>query len=74
MADLPESIQKKLAELAADFISSLAERFDQIDAGMQSLVDGSADFEQLKTLYLHTHKLNGSSSTFGYDALSAAAA
>jgi diguanylate cyclase (GGDEF)-like protein len=73
VANLPESIQRKLAKLTADFTSSLAERFQQIDAGMKVLMNGDADPEQLKDLHLHTHKLNGSSSTFGYNALSAAA-
>lgn len=70
MADLPENIRKKLAKLTADFTSSLSERFDKIEDGMNALLSGSIDSEKLKSLHLHTHKLNGSSSTFGYIDLS----
>lgn len=74
MSDLPESIQKKLAELAVEFTSSLADRFGNIRKGLDELKAGNDNPEVLQDLHLHAHKLNGSSSTFGYTGLSAGAA
>ena len=73
MHDLPEHAREELDRLRADYLAALCGKLDELEATAQGALDGATDSEirtALKRLEVLSHKLAGSSGTFGLDALS----
>ena len=73
MHDFPEHARDELFRLRADYLAALCGKLEELEAIARSASDGITDSEirtALKRLEVLSHKLAGSSGTFGLDALS----
>jgi len=68
MPDLEET-RRQLLQLREEYSARLAQRIDEIESGLESLVSPTCKSEDLNRVYREIHKLSGSAGTFGFNHL-----
>jgi diguanylate cyclase (GGDEF)-like protein len=68
MPDLEET-RRQLQQLRDEYSSRLAQRIDEIEAGLEALASPDCSHDDLQHVFRDIHKLSGSAGTFGFSQL-----